>query len=32
MTKLIANEEVQRKIVEEIKDTIGERKVKVYIK
>uniref|UniRef100_A0A9I9E7J4 Uncharacterized protein n=1 Tax=Cucumis melo TaxID=3656 RepID=A0A9I9E7J4_CUCME len=26
-TELIANKEVQRKIVEEIKETVGERKV-----
>ncbi|TYK09580.1 cytochrome P450 77A3-like [Cucumis melo var. makuwa] len=32
MMELIANEEVQRKIVEEIKETVGERKVEVYIK
>ncbi|TYK22683.1 cytochrome P450 77A3-like [Cucumis melo var. makuwa] len=31
MTELIANEKVQRKIVEEIKET-SERKVEVYIK
>ncbi|XP_050945494.1 uncharacterized protein LOC127150847 [Cucumis melo] len=29
MAELIANEEVQRKIVEEIKETVGERKVEV---
>ncbi|KAA0045654.1 cytochrome P450 77A3-like [Cucumis melo var. makuwa] len=32
MAELIANKEVQRKIVEEIKETVGERKVEVYIK
>ncbi|KAA0056656.1 hypothetical protein IC582_016530 [Cucumis melo] len=32
MTELIVNEEVQRKIVEEIKKMVGERKVEVYIK
>ena len=32
MAELIANEKVQRKIVEEIKETVGEREVKVYIK
>uniref|UniRef100_A0A9I9EI32 Uncharacterized protein n=1 Tax=Cucumis melo TaxID=3656 RepID=A0A9I9EI32_CUCME len=32
MVELIANKEVQRKIVEEIKETVGERKVEVSIK
>uniref|UniRef100_A0A9I9EK99 Uncharacterized protein n=1 Tax=Cucumis melo TaxID=3656 RepID=A0A9I9EK99_CUCME len=32
MAELIANEEVLTNIVEEIKETVGERKVEVYIK